>query len=82
MSLTLVAVFKREDVIALQYGEADDDPNPFVRTVTSHHVANETSKSLPLSGLDVQAYILNHARKLRTTAEECRAQGLNSEVLL
>jgi hypothetical protein len=69
-------------VIDLKYGEADDDPNPFVLTVTSRHVANETSKSLPLSGLDVQAYIVNHVRKLRTTAEKCKARGLHSEVLL
>jgi hypothetical protein len=81
MTLTLLAVVKRENMIDLKYGEAFDDPQPFILTVTPEYVAHETAKSVPISASDVHAYILAHAAKLRATAENCKAGGLTSEVL-
>jgi len=81
MTLTLVAMVKRENMIDLKFGEALDDPQPFVLTVTPGYVAHETAKSLPISASDLHAYILAHVAKLRATAEKCKAGGLTSEVL-
>jgi hypothetical protein len=81
MMLTLVAMVKRENMIDLKFGEAFDDPQPFVLTVTPGYVAHETIKSLPISASDLHAYILAHVAKLRATAEKCKAGGLTSEVL-
>jgi hypothetical protein len=81
MALTLLAVVKRENMIDLKYGEAFDDPQPFVLTVTPQYVAHETAKSPPISGSDVHAYIMAHAAKLRATAQNCKARELTSEVL-
>jgi hypothetical protein len=81
MALTLVAMVKRENMIDLKFGEALDDPQPFVLTVTPGYVAHETAKSLPISGSDLHAYILAHVAKLRGTAENCKAGGITSEVL-
>jgi hypothetical protein len=81
MTLTLLAVVKREIMIDLRYGEAFDDPQPFILTVTPEYVAHETAKSLPISATDLHAYILAHAAKLRATAENCKARDLTCEVL-
>jgi hypothetical protein len=81
MTLTLVAMVKRENMIDLKFGEALDDPQPFVLTVTPGYVAHETAKTLPISASDLHAYILAHVAKLRATAENCKARGLTSEVL-
>jgi hypothetical protein len=81
MTLTLVAMAKRENGIDLKFGEAFDDPQPFVLTVTAGYVARETAKSLPISASDLHAYILGNVAKLRATAENCRAGGFTSEVL-
>jgi hypothetical protein len=81
MALTLIAVANRENVVDLTYEETVGDPQPFILTVTSHHVANQSSKLLPISASDLQAYVLKHETKLRETAEKCKAQGLKSEVL-
>jgi hypothetical protein len=81
MTLTLLAVVKREIMIDLKYGEAFDDPQPFILTVTPEYVAHETAKTLPISASDLHAYILAHAAKLRATAENCKARDLTSEVL-
>jgi hypothetical protein len=81
MTLTLVAMVKNENMIDLKFGEALDDPQPFVLTVTPGYVAQETAKTLPISASDLHAYILAHVAKLRTTAENCKAGGLTSEVL-
>jgi hypothetical protein len=80
-SLTLVAMVKRENMIDLKFGEALDDPQPFLLTVTPGYVAHETAKTLPISASDLHAYILAHVAKLRATAENCKAGGLTSEVL-
>jgi hypothetical protein len=80
MAFTLLAVVKRENMIDLKYGEAFDDPQPFVLTVTPQYVAHETAKSLP-SASDVHAYILAHAATLKVIAERFKAQDLASEVL-
>ena len=76
MPLTLVAVAKREDMIDMSYEETLGDPSPFVLTVTPQHVAHH------LSGSDLEEFILTNVTKLKTTAENCKAQGLTSEVLL
>jgi hypothetical protein len=81
MTLMLLAVVKREIMIDLKYGEAFDDPQPFILTVTPEYVAHETAKSLPISATDLHAYILAHAAKLRATAENCKARDLTCEVL-
>jgi hypothetical protein len=81
MTLTLLAVVKREIMIDLKYGEAFNDPQPFILTVTPEYVAHETAKTLPISASDLHAYILAHAAKLRATAENCKARDLTSEVL-
>jgi hypothetical protein len=81
MTLTLVAMVKRENMIDLKFGEALDDPQPFVLTVTPGYVAHETAKTLPISASDLHAYILAHVAKLRATAENCKGGGLTSEVL-
>ena len=81
MAFTLLAVVKRENMIDLKYGEAFDDPQPFVLTVTSQYVAHETAKSLPISASEVHAYILAHAAKLRAIAQQCKERDLTSEVL-
>jgi hypothetical protein len=81
MGLTLLAVVKRENMVDLKYGEAFDDPQPFILTVTPQYVAQEIAKSLPISASDVHAYIIAHAARLRATAENCKARDLTSEVL-
>jgi len=81
MAFTLLAVVKRENMIDLKYGEAFDDPQPFVLTVTPRYVAHETAKFLPISASEVHAYILAHAAKLRAIAQQCKERDLTSEVL-
>ena len=80
MSLTLMTVGISGDVIELTYEETDGDPQPFVLTVTSHYISRQTSKS-PIEASDLEAFVLMHATELRRAAEECRAKGLNFEVL-
>jgi hypothetical protein len=81
MSMTLVGVTRRGSMIDLRYGEVDGDPEPFILTVTAQFVAQEIDKTLPISGPDLQAYLLTHVSKLQATAENCRARGMTSEVL-
>jgi hypothetical protein len=80
MSLTLVAVAISGDVIELTYEETVGDPRPVVLTVTSGHIARETSKS-PIEASDLEAYVWGHSAELRRAAEECKAKGLTAEVL-
>jgi hypothetical protein len=81
LTLTLVAMVKREDMIDLRFGDGFDDPQPFVLTVTPGYIAEATANSLPISASDLHAYILANFAKLRATAENCKAGGLTSEVL-
>ena len=80
MSLTLIAVANRGDVIELTYEETVGDPHPFVLTVTSHHISRQISK-LPIEASDLEAYVLSHATELQGAAEKCKAKGLTAEVL-
>lgn len=80
MSLTLVAVAISGDVIELTYEETVGDPRPVVLTVTSGHIARETSKS-PIEASDLEAYVWRHSTKLQRAAEQCKAKGLTAEVL-
>jgi hypothetical protein len=43
-------------MIDLKFGEAADDPQPFVLTVTPGYVAHGTAKTLPISASDLHAY--------------------------
>jgi hypothetical protein len=81
MTLTLLAVTRRENMIDLKYGGDFDDPQPFILTVPPEYVAHETAKVPPISASDLHAYILAHAAKLRATAENCKARDLTAEVL-
>ena len=81
MSVALVGMTRRGSMIDLKYGEADGDQESFILTVTAQFVAQEIDKTLPISGPDLQAYLLTHVSKLRATAESCRARGMTSEVL-
>ena len=80
MSLTLIAVANRGDVIELTYEETVGDPRPVVLTVTSHHISRQTSK-LPIEASDLEAYVLSHATELQGTAETCKSKGLTGEIL-
>jgi hypothetical protein len=80
MSLTLVAVAITGNVIELTYEETVGDPQPFVLTVTSHHISRQTSKS-PIEASDFEAYVWGHSNELRKAAEKCKVKGLAAEVL-
>jgi len=68
-------------MLDLKYDETIEDTDPFTLTITSQYVAQQTSKAMPLTGIDLTAYLMMNASKLRATAEDCRARGLTSEVL-
>ena len=80
MSLTLIAVANRGNVIELTYEETVRDPHPFVLTVTSQHISRQTTK-LPIEASDLEAYVLSHATELLGAAEKCKSKGLTAEVL-
>jgi hypothetical protein len=81
MSFELIGKAGRNDMIDLRYGEAIDDPQPFILTVTPQHVAHAMSKTLPISRLDMQDYVNKNAEKLKGIAQNCKARGFTSEVL-
>jgi hypothetical protein len=81
MVMKLVGVVKRHNMLDLKYGETIEDTEPFTLTITSQYVAQQTSKAMPLAGIDLTAYLMMNASKLRATAEDCKARGLASEVL-
>ena len=81
MSLTLVAVANRGDAIELTYEKTVGDPEPFILTVTSQYISSQTSKPLPISASDVDAYIREHVEELKRAAEKCKAKGLITEAL-
>jgi hypothetical protein len=81
MSLTLIAVANRGDAIELTYEETVGDPQPFVLTVTSSHISSRTSKPLPITASDLEAYVQGYATALQREAEKCKAMGLATVVL-
>jgi hypothetical protein len=81
MTMTLVDVVKRQNMLDLKYGETADDPEPFTLTITPQYVAQQISKAMPLTGVDLTIYLMANVSKLRATAEDCKARGLRSEVL-
>jgi hypothetical protein len=81
MTMTLVDVVKRQNMLDLKYGETADDPEPFTLTITPQYVAQQISKAMPLTGVDLTIYLMANVSKLRATAEDCKARGLTSEVL-
>jgi hypothetical protein len=80
MSLTLIAVASKENVIELTYEEMVGEPQPFVLTVTSHYISRQTSKS-PIEASDLEACVWGHSAELRRAAEECKARAFTAEVL-
>jgi hypothetical protein len=81
MSLTLVAVANKENMIDLTYVENVGDPQTFILTVTAQYIAHEISAVPPISAGDLEAYVLAHATELKMRAEKCKSKGLTSEVL-
>jgi hypothetical protein len=81
MGMTLVGVVKRQNLVDLKCGETANDPQPFTLTITPQSVAQQSSTSMPLSGIDLQAHLMANMSKLQATAEQCKARGLTSEVL-
>jgi hypothetical protein len=81
ISLTLIAIANRGNLIELTYEETVGDPQPFVLTITSRHVATRIFKPLPVSASDIETYVEKHAIELRKTVEKCKAKGLTAGVL-
>jgi hypothetical protein len=81
MTLTLVGMTKRENMVDLKYGETFDAAETFVLTVSPKFVAQRTGRSGPVSGPDMQAFVLGNVSWLKATAEDCKGRGLTSEVL-
>ena len=78
----LIGMSDRGDVFELSYGEAPNDPLPFLLTITREYVAHKTSQAPPtISRLDVTDYINRNLDELKTIAESSKARGRDSEVL-
>jgi hypothetical protein len=60
--------------IQLRYGEHEDDPMPFILTLTTAYVSSKTGKS-PANYTDILPYIEGHAEELRRFAIHQRDQG-------
>ena len=65
----------------LRYGAADDDPMPFVLTLTAQYVAREIGKTPPVSYTKIQRYAERNADKLKAIAKLHKARGLNTHTL-
>ena len=65
----------------LRYGSAQDDPMPFILTLTPQYVAREIEKTPPVSYTKVQRYAERNADKLKAIAKLHKARGLNTHTL-
>jgi len=65
----------------LRYGTGQDDPMPFILTLTPQYVARETQKTVPISYLKVQRYAERNADKLKAKAKFEKERGLNKHTL-
>ena len=65
----------------LRYGTGDDDPKPFVLTLTPQYVAREIQKTLPVSYLKVQRYAERNADKLKAIAKSEKERGSKRHTL-
>jgi len=65
----------------LRYGTGQDDPTPFILTLTPQYVAREIKKALPVSYLRVQRYAERNADKLKAIAKSEREHGSNTHTL-
>ena len=65
----------------IRYGTGQDDPTPFILTLTPQYVAREIRKTLPVSYLKVQRYAERNADKLKAIAKLERERGLNTRTL-
>lgn len=64
------------------YGEGgNDDPLPFILSLTPEHVARQTGKSLPLTLEQLEEYADQNAEYLRAVAKHVRYRDWNSHVL-
>ena len=82
MTFDLIGKAERVGMIDLRYGEAHDDPQPFILTVTPQYVAGKMFKSVyATSRSDMQSYVDRNADDLRALASNCKARGRTTEVL-
>jgi hypothetical protein len=82
MTFNLISKAERADLIDLSYGEAHDDPQLFILTVTQQYVAGKMFKSVySTSRSDMLSYVDRNADDLRALASNCRARGRTTEVL-
>jgi hypothetical protein len=82
MTINLISKAERVDMIDLKYGEAHDDPQPFILTVTPQYVAGKMFKSVyNTSRSDMQAYVDRNADDLKALASNSKARGRTAEVL-
>ena len=65
----------------IRYGTGQDDPTPFILTLTPQYVAREIRKTLPVSYLKVQRYAERNADKLQAMAKFGKKRGLNAHTL-
>ena len=65
----------------LRYGTGQDDPTPFILTLTPQYVAREIKKTLPVSYLRVQRYAKRNADKLKAKAKFEKERGCNTHTL-
>ena len=65
----------------LRYGTGQDDPMPFVLTLTPQYVAREIKKAPPVSYLKVQRYAERNADMLKAKAKFEKERGLNTHTL-
>jgi hypothetical protein len=65
----------------LRYGTGQDDPMPFVLTLTPQYVAREIRKAVPVSFLKIQRYAEQNADKLKAIAKFEKGLGFNTHTL-
>jgi phage host-nuclease inhibitor protein Gam len=63
------------------FGASNDDPIPFILTVTPTYAAQKLQKALPIAITDLQNYCETNREELRKIAFNCKQRGLNAQVL-
>jgi hypothetical protein len=65
----------------MHFGKSNDDPIPFILTITPGYVAHQMQTTLPLKIQELQDYCKEKREELRKIALNCKQRGLNAEVL-
>jgi hypothetical protein len=68
-------------VFRMRFGSGPDDPMPFILTLMPSYVAQELSKTLPITLQDIQEYARTNAQRLKAIAQRVKDSGRNAEVL-